>query len=172
MSAWYLAWPLIAFMVMPLVAGLSIWARLPELAQLGLEHLPRVALMALLVRVTLYIIAALPEFTLLKGGAGMIGFAVAFAVIGLVIGYVIGPLGSSNRGDMVFSTAALTQRNTSVAIMTLIFALGAYAIIGVTLLVASLLTIVVLLFVTADWSKRYTAKQGTAQKAAQSGSSG
>jgi len=99
-------------MAIPLVAGLGIRAWLPELAQMGLEYLPRVALMALLVHVTLYILASLPEFSLLSG-AGAVAFAVAFAVIGIVIGYVIGPrgvpieaLGSSRRSRLLNGTRA------------------------------------------------------------------
>jgi len=123
------------------------------------------------VHVTLYIIASLSVFTLLSG-TGILVFAVAFTVIGLVIGYLIGPRGSANRGARVVSMVALTQRNTSVGILTLIFAFRVYAVTGVSLLLTSLLTIIVLLFVMSGWSKRYTAKQETAQKATQTSSSG
>lgn len=160
-SVWLVLWPLLAFMAIPLVVGLSVRAWLPELAKLGLDYLPRIALMALIVHVTLYMVASLSVFTLLSG-TGVLVFAVAFTVIGLVIGYVIGPRGSANRGARVVSTVALTQRNTSAGILTLIFAFGAYAVTGVTLLLASLLTIIVLLFVMSGWSKRYTAQQETA----------
>jgi len=170
-SAWLLLWPMLAFMAIPLAAGLIIRAWLPELAKLGLDYLPRVALMALIVHVTLYIIASLPEFTLLSG-TFVVGFVLAFAVIGIVIGYLLGPRGSANRGARVVSTVACAQRNTSIGILTLIFAFGAYAITGVTLLVSSLFTIIVLIFVMADWSKRYIEKQGTTQKPEQISASG
>ncbi len=160
-SAWLLLWPLLLFMAIPMAVGLIVRAWLPELAKLGLEHLPRVALVALLFHITLYFVASLSEFTLFSI-AGVLSFAVAFTVIGVVIGYLLGPRGSANRGARVVPTVACAQRNTGVGIVTLIFAFGAYAITGVALLLASLLTIIVLLFVTADWSKRYTTKQETA----------
>ncbi len=170
-SAWFLAWPLIAFMVIPLVAGLLTRAYLPELAQLGLQHLPRIALAALLFHITLYIFASLPEFTLLSGTFA-VGFSFAFVAIALAIGYAIGPRGASDRGARVVSTVALAQRNTSVCIVTFIFALAPYAIAGVTMLISSLITIVVLLFVMAAWGKRYTERQETAQKPSPTSASG
>jgi len=89
-SSSLVAEPLIAFYAIPLVAGLLIRARYPNLAMEIIPHLKTIAIAALLLSVTLYIAASWNEFTSLFV-AGVLGFALAIPLISLLIGFVLSP---------------------------------------------------------------------------------
>lgn len=79
--------PLIAFYVIPLVAGFLIRARYPNLAKDIIPHLKTIAIATLLLSVALYIAVSWSELTSLFL-TGMLGFAVAIPLISLFIGFV------------------------------------------------------------------------------------
>jgi bile acid:Na+ symporter, BASS family len=164
-STWIVAWPLILFMIIPLLAGLYIRGRNPELAATGVQHLAPISLVALLVHVTLYAAAFLGDLISL-GGTGAIALMIAFPIIAMVIGVVLKSPEKSPaslvRGLKLVSAVAMAQRNTGACICTLIFALGAYAVTGVTVLLSSIITIMVVIIAMSEVGARYTKKQEAA----------
>jgi BASS family bile acid:Na+ symporter len=153
-SDWLVAWPMLLFILAPLVIGMICRARYPALvAEVG-PWLGPISLTFLVIHICLYLGYSWSDFQTLAG-YGQIPFALAFPFVGLLIGYVLSPpyvlsplpAAHPQRALKVVATVAVAQQNTGAVICCLIFPLGPYLIAGDFALLGAILTIVVV-FVT------------------------
>ena len=161
-SVWLVLWPMLVFMLLPLLAGMFIRARYPKLAmELGV-YLGPISITALVVHVTLFLGYTWDDFLSLAG-TGAIAFAFVVPFIGLLVGFLLSPPyalspvkpADPHRGSKIVSAVATAEQNTMAVITTAIFALGAYTVAGVTMLVGACVTILVVTLVTAELGRRY-----------------
>ena len=161
-SVWLVTWPLLLFILLPLVVGMVCRARYPEIvAEVG-PWLGPMSVAFLFVHISLYIGYSWSEFVSLAG-YGQMAFALAFPVVGLLIGYllsppyVLSPLPAAHpqRGKKVVAAVAVAQQNTGAVICCLIFPLGQYLVAGDFALLGAGLTIVVVLAVMLEVGKRF-----------------
>ena len=84
------AWPLLLFILLPLLIGMICRARYPEfVAEVG-PWLGPISITFLVVHISLYIGYSWSEFLSLAGG-GQIAFTLVFPLAGLLIGYLLSP---------------------------------------------------------------------------------
>jgi BASS family bile acid:Na+ symporter len=172
-SVWSVAWPLLLFILLPLVIGIVGRARYPELvAEVG-PWLGPISITFLVVHVCLYIGYSWSEFLSLAGG-GQIAFTLVFPVAGLLIGYLLSPpyvlspipAADPQRATKVVSAVAVAQQNTGVVICCAIVPLGKYLVAGDYILLGAIVTIVVVLLVMLEVGKRAGAVPMAASAAA------
>ena len=163
-STWTVAWPLLLFILLPLVVGMICRARYPEfVAEVG-PFLGPISITFLVVHVTLYIGYSWSDFTSLS--EGQIAFALVFPLVGLLIGYLLSPpyvlspvpAADPQRGTKIVSAVAVAQQNTGVVICCAIVPLGPYLVAGDYILLAAVVTIVVVLACMLEVGKRAGAR--------------
>jgi bile acid:Na+ symporter, BASS family len=161
-SVWRVAWPLLLFILMPLVVGMICRARYPELvAEVG-PWLGPLSVTFLLVHICLYIGYSWSDFLSLAG-YGQLAFACVFPLAGLLIGYLLSPpyvlspvpAAHPQRGAKIVSSVSVAQQNTGAVICCAIFPLGPFLVAGDYLLLGALLTIVVVLFFMLELGVRF-----------------
>jgi len=161
-SIWVLLWPMLLFMLLPLLAGMTIRVRYPSLAMEIGPYLGPISITALVVHVTLFLGYTWNDFLSL-GGTGAFAFSFALPLIGMLIGFLLSPPyalspvkpSDPHRGSKIVSAVAVAQQNTGAVICTAIFGLGAYTVAGVTMLVGAIVTIVVVMLTMAELGARY-----------------
>src|SRR5262245_2886073 len=89
-SVWTVAWPLLLFILLPLVVGMICRARYPELVAAVGPWLGPLSITFLAVHICLYIGYSWDDFLSLTGGGDLV-FALAFPLAGLLIGYLLSP---------------------------------------------------------------------------------
>jgi len=178
-SIWLVAYPMLLFMLIPLVVGFLVRMRYPVQAMKLCSWLGPISATFLLVHVTLYIAYSWHDFLSLRGN-GVIAFSLAFPLVGLLVGYLLSPpyvlspvpAAHPQRGSKIVSAVAVAQQNTGAVICAAIFALGKYEVAGDMMLFAAILTIVVVALVMVELGARFEKKQGPAASPAQSAPSG
>jgi bile acid:Na+ symporter, BASS family len=172
-SIWLLLWPMLLFMLVPLLVGMFIRGRYLHLAgEIG-PYLGPISITALVVHVTLFIAYTWDDFLSL-GGTYAFAFAFALPLIGLLVGFLLSPpyalspvkAADPNRGGKIASAVATAQQNTGAVICTAVFGLGAYTVAGVTMLVGALMTIAVVLIVMAELGRSYAKSQAAKETVA------
>ena len=161
-SVWLLLWPMLLFMLLPLVAGVFIRNRYPRLAMEIGPYLGPISITALTVHITLVLGYTWNDFLSL-GGTWAFAFAFALPLIGMLVGFLLSPPyalspvkpADPQRGTKIVSAVAVAQQNTGAVICVAIFGLGAYTVAGVTMLVGAIVTIIVVMFVMAEIGMRY-----------------
>jgi predicted Na+-dependent transporter len=156
-SIWLVLWPMLLFILLPLVAGVLIRARYPELAMQIMPWLGPVSATFLLVHVTLFIGYSWSSF-LSIAGAGQMVFTLAFPIAGMLIGYVLSPPyilspmrpADSHRGTKIVSAVSVAQQNTGAVICCVVFALGKYLVAGDYMLLGAIVTIIVVAAAMAE----------------------
>jgi BASS family bile acid:Na+ symporter len=160
-SVWTVAWPLLLFILLPLVIGTICRARYPEfVAEVG-PWLGPISVTFLIVHVSLYIGYSWSEFLSLAG-AGQMAFTLVFPLAGLLIGYMLSPpyvlspipVGNPRRGTKIVSAVSVAQQNTGVVICCAIVPLGKYLVAGDYILLGAIVTIVVVLVAMLEVGKR------------------
>jgi BASS family bile acid:Na+ symporter len=173
-SVWLLLWPMLLFMLLPLVAGVFIRNRYPRLAMEIGPYLGPISITALTVHITLFLGYTWNDFLSL-GGTWAFAFAFALPLIGMLVGFLMSPPyalspvkpADPQRGTKIVSAVATAQQNTGAVICVAIFGLGAYTVAGVTMLVGAIVTIVVVMFVMAEIGMRYEKTHPVTQPAPQ-----
>lgn len=168
-SMWLVLWPMLLFMLLPLVIGMIIRARYVSLAmQIG-PYLGPLSITFLVVHIALFLGYTWKDFISLAGG-GVIAFTIILLPLaGMLIGYllsppyVLSPVPAANpqRGSKIVSVVAVAQQNTGAAICCAIFALGEYTVAGDMILVGAITTIIIVMLTMAEVGRRYEKKQGT-----------
>ena len=133
LSRWKLLWPILLFLVVPLVVGLVIRARFPKAAIAGASWLGPISLAALAVHICLMFAAYWDDF-IDEFGTGEIAFTIAFPIVCLLIGlvlcppYVLNPMKPADpQSHLKLSQMIATgQKGSQPLICSLIFALGHY----------------------------------------------
>jgi BASS family bile acid:Na+ symporter len=164
-SVWRVAWPLLLFILLPLVVGAVGRARYPELAAEVGPWLGPISVTFLVVHVALYIGYSWSEFLSLVG-YGQLAFMLVFPFAGLVIGYLLSPpyvlspvpAAHPQRGAKIVSAVSVAQQNTGAVICCAIFPLGPYLVAGDYLLLGAVVTIVVVLVVMLELGARLAKK--------------
>ena len=151
-SVWHVAWPMLLFILLPVVVGVICRARYPQLvAEVG-PWLGPISVAFLVVHICLYIGYSWSEFLSLAG-YGQMAFTLVFPVAGLIIGYILSPpyllspvpAADPQRGTKIVSAVSVAQQNTGAVICCAIFPLGPYLVAGDFLLLGAIVTIVVVL---------------------------
>jgi BASS family bile acid:Na+ symporter len=151
-STWHVAWPLLLFILVPIVVGMICRARYPELvAEIG-PWLGPLSITFLVVHVCLYIGYSWSDFLSLAG-YGQMAFTLVFPLAGLLIGYLLSPpyvlspvpAEHPQRGSKIVSSVSVAQQNTGAVICCAIFPLGPFLVAGDYLLLGAVVTIVVVL---------------------------
>ena len=168
-SVWLVAWPMLLFILLPLVVGVICRARYPGLvAEVG-PWLGPISLTFLVVHISLYIGYSWSHFLSLAGG-GQMAFTLAFPLAGLLIGYLLSPPyvlspvppAHPERGAKIVSAVSVAQQNTGAVICCLIFALGKYVVAGDYALLGAIVTIAVVLVFMLELGKRFAEKHEVA----------
>ena len=160
-SIWVVFWPLLIFMLLPLVVGVVIRNRYPQLAMQIMPWLGPISLTFLVVHISLFIGYSWSEFLSIAGYGQMV-FTLAFPLAGLLIGYlmsppyVLSPLppADPHRATKIVSMVAVAQQNTGAVICCAIFAFGKYVVAGDYLLLGAIVTIVVVMGFMLELGKR------------------
>lgn len=160
-SVWTVAWPLLLFILLPLVIGVICRARYPEFVTEVGPWLGPISVTFLVVHVTLYIGYSWSEFLSLAGG-GQTAFTLVFPLAGLLIGYLLSPpyvlspipAADPQRATKIVSAVSVAQQNTSVVICCAIVPLGKYLVAGDYIMLGAIVTIVVVLAVMLELGKR------------------
>ena len=161
-SPWLVLWPMLLFLLLPLLAGMVIRARYPKLAMEIGGYLGPISITALTVHIVLFLGYTWSDFLSL-GGTGAFAFSFTLPLIGMLVGFLLSPpyvlsavpAANPHRGTKIVSAVAVAQQNTMAVICTAIFALGAYTVAGVTMLVGAIVTIIVVMFTMAEVGHRY-----------------
>lgn len=167
-SIWRVAWPLILFMVIPLLFGMVVRSRYPKLAAEIAPYIGPIAISALLVHITLFIVYTWNDVTSLFL-TGLLVFSLAMPILGLLIGYllnppyVLSPIPATNpqRDTKIVAMVSTSLSNTGATILCAIFSLGAYTLAGDAILVIGLVSIFVTALTMAELGKRYETKGGS-----------
>jgi BASS family bile acid:Na+ symporter len=165
-SVWTVAWPMLLFILVPLVIGVICRARYPELVAEVSPWLGPISLTFLVVHVSLYIGYSWSEFLSLAGG-GQMAFTLAFPFAGLLIGYLLSPpyvlspipAKHPERATKLVSAVAVAQQNTGAVICCAIVPLGKYVVAGDYMLLGAIVTIVVVFVVMLEAGKRVAQQQ-------------
>ena len=89
-SMWLVLWPMLLFMLLPLVVGMVIRARYANLAmQIG-AYLGPISITFLVVHICLFLGYTWKDVVSLAGG-GVLAFALVFPLAGMLIGYLLSP---------------------------------------------------------------------------------
>jgi bile acid:Na+ symporter, BASS family len=167
-SIWFVLWPMLLFMALPLIIGMIIRARTPKLAmELG-PYLGPISITFLVVHIVLFLGYSWSDVVTLAGG-GVLAFALVFPLAGMLIGYLLSPPyalspvrpADPQRGTKIVSVVAVAQQNTGAAICCAIFALGKYTVAGDMILVGAITTIIVVMITMAEMGARYEKHQAT-----------
>lgn len=141
-SVWLVAWPMLLFILLPLLVGMICRARYPEFVVDVRPWLMPIALLCLVIHVCLYIGYSWHDFVSLAG-YGQMAFTLVFPVAGMLIGYLIAA--GFRQGDRIVSAVGVAQQSPAAVICCLIFPLGAFEVAGDYALLGSIVTIVVVL---------------------------
>ena len=168
-STWLVLWPLLLFMVLPLLIGMFIRARYLKLAMDIGPYLGPISIAFLVVHIVLFLGYSWQDVTTLVGG-GVLAFALVFPLAGMLIGYLLSPPyalspvkpADPQRGTKIVSIVAVAQQNTQAAICCAIFPLGVYTVAGDFILVGAITTIIVVMLTMAELGKRYDKHQPAA----------
>ena len=168
-SVWHVAWPMLLFILLPVVVGVICRARYPQLvAEVG-PWLGPISVAFLVVHICLYIGYSWSEFLSLAG-YGQMAFTLVFPLAGLIIGYILSPpyllspvpTADPQRGTKIVSAVSVAQQNTGAVICCAIFPLGPYLVAGDFLLLGAIVTIVVVLAFMLELGVRFEKKTAVA----------
>ena len=173
-SVWHVAWPLLVFMLVPLLVGILIRARYPSLMMAIAPWLGPLSITFLAVHICLFIGYSWSSF-LSIAGYGQMAFTLAFPLGGMLIGYLLSPpyllsptpAGDAHRGSKIVSAVVVAQQNTGAVICCAIFPFGAYLVAGDMMLLGAIVTIVVVTMVMAELGARFEKAHGLAPAAPQ-----
>lgn len=156
--AWNVAWPLLLFLLLPLVLGCLFRLRWAEAAAELAHWLNPLAILCLLVHVTLYFVAAWSAFQS-AWGTGTYLAALAIPVLGLLCGYLlVSILRIKDSGTRHAAEITTGQRGVSAGLLMCLFPLGAYPLVSVSFLACSIIAIVLLLVFSLEWGRALATK--------------
>jgi predicted Na+-dependent transporter len=171
-SAWRLYWPMLLFIVVPLVVGLLVRARHPDAAKTAASYLGPLSIAFLLVHVVLMFVTFWSDFTD-EFGTGDMAFTLAFAIVPLLVGYLLCPpyvlapvkAADSNFGVKLASTIGTAQSGSQPLICCLIVAFGVYSVSGVVALASSVVTITIMILYSLEMGRRQATREVAAASA-------
>ena len=164
-SAWGVAWPLLLFMLAPMVIGILFRLRWPDVALQGAHLFGPITLTCLLVHLCLFIFAFWGLFASAWGTEAYIA-ALAFPFIAILCGYIlVSLLRIKDLGTRHACEITTGQRNLSASILVAIFPLGAYPLVSVSVLSIQIIAILVVLVFSMEWARAQAQKGAEAKTA-------
>ena len=146
-SIWHMAWPFLAFLVLPLLIGCVLRLRYPA-AEHGERPLQLISLTCLLLYANVFIVSNWNSFTD-AWGTGTYGAAVAVPILGIALGRLIS---RTNVGARRASVITTTQRSISGAILVTLYNYPQPdANVAVTII--NTIGITILLLLSLEWGR-------------------
>jgi bile acid:Na+ symporter, BASS family len=159
-SAWDVAWPLLALLALPLVLGCLARLRWADVAAAGARPLNLIAIVALLLHVNLYFYAEWNAFVS-EWGTGSYLAALIAPFVGLGCAYlIVAILRVRNVGTRHAVAISTTVRSISGSILVCTITFGAFPLVSVSQLAFNSWALIVLLVVVLEW-RRALAPKGT-----------
>lgn len=149
-NPWDIVKPLVLLLLLPLGIALLIRQRYEEFAQHAAKLLNSVTTVSLLALLFLFFIAYWDQI-ISTFGTGAIGFAFFFVAMCLFVGYLLSPRDS---GIKRVSSLGAAQRNISVGILVAAVNFADRPLVGVTILIVSLISLVFLMIAAGEWGRR------------------
>ena len=156
-SIWQMAWPLLVFLMLPLVIGCALRLRYPA-AQHGERALQLISLTCLLLYANVFIVSNWNSFTD-AWGTGTYGAAVAVPILGVALGRLVSR--TDDVGAKRASVITTTQRSISGAIVVTLYSYPQTdANVAVTII--NTIGITILLLLSLEWGRASARKQSPA----------
>jgi bile acid:Na+ symporter, BASS family len=155
-SIWHLAWPLLAFVALPLLIGCLLRVRYPA-AEHGERVLQIISLTCLLLYANVFIVSNWNSFKS-AWGTGTYGAAIAVPILGIALGSLIS---RANVGARHASVITTTQRSIGGAILVTLFNYPQPdANVAVTII--NTIGITILLLLSLEWGRASAKKASPA----------
>ncbi len=145
---WDVAWPLLLFILVPLLIGCAMRLRYPDAAVSGAPPLQIIAIACLLVYTNIFLVSSWSLFvSAWESGAYIASFAVP--ILGIAFGSIISLKNVENRHASVITTA---QRSISGAIIVTIFNYT-QPLANVSVTIINSFGIIILLLLSLEWGR-------------------
>ena len=165
-SVWDVAWPLLLFLLLPLVLGCLFWLWWPDLAPHVRRWVVPLAILCLLLNINFTLYAYWNLFVQ-TWDTGSYLAAVAGPFIGLGCGYLLVSLLRVKDVGIRHATEITTAiRNIGPMLLVMIFPFGAYPLVSVSITILNSIGIVVVLVFALAW-RRALSPAGARAKAPQ-----
>ena len=152
-SVWEVAWPLLLFLVVPLVLGCGFRAWWPDLTPPLAKWSVRVAILCLLFNANFVLVAYWSLFVQEWGTESYIA-ALAGPFIGLGCGYLlVSSLRVKDVGTRHATEVTTAVRNISPMLLMMIFPFAAYPLVTVSITILNFVGIVVVLLFVLMWRR-------------------
>jgi len=154
---WDVAWPLLLFLLVPLLVGCLVRLRYPDAAVRAARPLQIIAIACLLLYADIFLVSQWNLFVnAWESGAYIAAFAVP--ILGIAFGSIISLKNVENRHASVITTA---QRSISGAIIVTIFNYT-QPLANVSVTIINSFGIIILLILSLEWGRAQARKGGVA----------
>lgn len=153
---WDIAWPLLAFVIAPLLLGCLMRLRYDELVSTWVRPVVIISLACLLLYVNLFIYAFTSLFVSVWWGAYLA--AIAVPILGIAFGSVLSTRNAATRHASVITTA---QRSITGAIIVTVFNYT-QPLANVSVTVINTIGIIMLLILAIEWGRAQSPKRSVA----------
>jgi BASS family bile acid:Na+ symporter len=155
-SIWDVAWPLLLFLLTPIVLGCLVRLRYPDAAEHAAKFIQIIAIASLLMYFNIFIITYLSLFGD-AWGSGTYGAAFAVPILGILFGSLVS---LKNRGTRHASVITTAQRSVSGAIIVTVFN-HPQPDANVSVTIINTIGITVLLILSLEWGRAQSAVERT-----------
>jgi predicted Na+-dependent transporter len=161
-SVWLLYWPMLLFLVLPLVVGMLVRWRHPAFAMNAATYLGPLSVVFLFVHIAMMFATYWTYFTG-EFGTGDMAFTFCFGLLGLLIGYILSPpyimspmkaFLPQQYGRKLAAEIGTAQKGSQMLICSLIFAFGKFPVAGVMALASSVVTIIIIMAFSLERGKQ------------------
>jgi bile acid:Na+ symporter, BASS family len=154
-AVWDVAWPLLVFVIIPLLIGCLIRLRYEEVAASWVRPLLIISLACLLLYANLFVYSAWNLFVSTWGSGAYIA-AIAVPILGIVFGSLLSMKDVGTRHACAITTA---QRSITGAIILTIFNYT-QPLANVSVTIINFFGILILLILSLEWGRRAQARKG------------
>ncbi|MGB7819901.1 MAG: bile acid:sodium symporter [Ornithinibacter sp.] len=152
-SAWDVAWPLLLFLLLPMVLGSAFRAWWPDLTPPLTRWVVRVAILCLLFNLNFTLVAYWSLFVQTWGTASYIA-ALAGPFIGLGCGYLlVSGLGVKDVGVRHATEVTTAVRNIAPMLLMMIFPFGADPLVTVSITILNTVGVTIVLLYVLVWRR-------------------
>jgi BASS family bile acid:Na+ symporter len=156
---WAVAQPLIFLMLIPLGIGLLVKSRYEQLAEHAAAILNRVTSVSIIILLFLFF-GAFWDQIISTFETGAIWFSIFFVVFALIVGYSLGGRDPGTRRVLGIATA---QRNIAAGILTAATNFGDRPLVGVTVILVSLVSLIILMIAAGEWGHKEGTTKGRSE---------
>jgi BASS family bile acid:Na+ symporter len=157
-ATWDVAWPILAFMLLPLVIGILARVRWSDAATEAAHFFRPVLIVALLLHVNFYFVANWNAYVA-AWNTGTYVAAIAVPLLGLVCAYaLVTILRLKDAGTRHACEITTGMRSLPIVILMILFPFVADPLVGVSSLMANLIGLIVLLIFGLEWGRAVARK--------------